>query len=60
MCEECERNKIRRREITITPEMITAGAKEFALFDSRFYDIEDAVVKIYTAMEEVRVEEPGG
>lgn len=42
-------------EIEVTPEMIEAGAVAFCSFDSRFELEEDAAVRVYEAMESVRL-----
>jgi hypothetical protein len=41
-------------EIEVTPEMRRVGAREFATFDERFEDSEDAVERIFRVMDRVR------
>lgn len=43
-------------EIEVAPEMIEAGAEEFLSFDSRFEVEDDCVVRVYEAMERMRLE----
>ena len=51
MTPHCERDD---SEIEITPEMIEAGLAEFFAYDSRFQSEEEAVKRIYGAMEKAR------
>jgi|HubBroStandDraft_6_1064221.scaffolds.fasta_scaffold6016521_1 hypothetical protein len=45
-----ERDKNSTDEIEITPEMISAGARELARFDHDYEDPREAVERIYVAM----------
>ena len=36
--------------ITLTPEMIAAGVREYFTFDARFEDVEEVVERIWRAM----------
>jgi hypothetical protein len=42
-------------EIEVTPEMIEAGERAFCSYGSRFEDVIDVVVRVYEAMERVRL-----
>jgi len=47
-------------EIEITPEMMEAGEYAFAAYDHRFELMEDAVHRVWVAMERVRRRSAGG
>ena len=38
-----------------SPAMVTAGVKEFCTYDPRFEDMDDAIARVWLAMEHVRL-----
>ena len=43
-----------QQEFSVTDEMLRAGVDEFSTYDDRFETAEDAVLRVYMAMERIR------